>query len=74
MKWKWQYCHSEPGNDSVTAFLETRIEDKIKYLYIDAAYFKVREMILNMHTDNGDITLPGTPFKLSDTPETLRSV
>ena len=21
MKWKWQYCHSEPGNDSVTAFL-----------------------------------------------------
>ena len=34
---------------------------------------KFREMILNMHTDNGDITLPGTPFKLSDTPGTIRS-
>ena len=27
----------------VKEFLETRIEDKIKYLYIDATYFKVRE-------------------------------
>ena len=27
----------------VKEFLETRIEDKIKYLYIDAAYFKVRK-------------------------------
>ena len=27
----------------VKEFLENRIEDKIKYLYIDAAYFKVRE-------------------------------
>ena len=27
----------------VKEFLETRIEDKIKYLYIDAAYFKLRE-------------------------------
>ena len=29
-------------------------------------------MILDMHTDNGEITLPGTPFKLSGTPGTIR--
>ena len=27
----------------VKEFLETRIDDKIVYLYIDAAYFKIRE-------------------------------
>ena len=33
---------------------------------------KFRKMIVNMHTDNGEITLPGTPFKLSGTPGTIR--
>ena len=30
-------------DDKVKQFLETRIDDTIVYLYIDAAYFKIRE-------------------------------
>lgn len=33
---------------------------------------KFREMIVNMDSDYGNVTLPGTPFKLSDTPGTVR--
>ena len=33
---------------------------------------KFREMIVNMDSDYGNVILPGTPFKLSDTPGTVR--
>ena len=33
---------------------------------------KYREMIINMDTDYGKITIPGTPFKLSRTPGEIR--
>jgi crotonobetainyl-CoA:carnitine CoA-transferase CaiB-like acyl-CoA transferase len=32
-----------------------------------------REMILKMKTDYGNITIPGTPFKFSGTPGTIRT-
>ncbi|WMT50696.1 MAG: CaiB/BaiF CoA-transferase family protein [Ferroplasma sp.] len=44
-----------------------RVSDAVNYDQI-----KFRKMILNMHTDNGNITIPGTPLKLSDTPGTIR--
>ena len=33
---------------------------------------KFREMIISIDSDYGNITLPGTPFKLSDAPGTVR--